>query len=230
MAVKDPNFDFERHVSGLQPGYLIAGLDEVGRGAIAGPVTMGCTILPVHVFDEEEPYFPTGVRDSKLLSEKKRNGLVDPIKEWSEAYGVAHSSSEIIDNLGIMGGLYLAGWSALTKAVNNLAETPNGIVIIIDGPNNLLKWKHPSASEFIPDFGFEIIAYPKVKADMDCVSVACGSVLAKVERDAIMTELHNADPQYHWDKNKGYGSPNHLQAIKESGVNENHRKSYKIFS
>ena len=211
-----PTLDLERELfaSGVR---VLASIDEVGRGAIAGPVTVGV----VAVTDASgEP--PVGIRDSKLLSPARRQALVEPIKAWVTAHAVASATSGEVDEFGIVGALRLAGVRALTE-LESRGVVPD--LVLLDGSHDWLT----SDSLFDDPTGYR--APPvrtQVKGDLTCTSVAAASVLAKVNRDAQMMELDLRFPAYGWLGNKGYGSPGHQQAIRELGVTEFHRVSWNI--
>ena len=211
-----PTMDLERELlaSGVQ---ILASIDEVGRGAIAGPVTVGIVAITAAC---GEP--PAGVRDSKLLSPARRLALVDPIHAWVTAHAVASASSGEVDQLGIVGALRLAGIRALTSLA---AGGVTADLVLLDGSHDWLT----SGSLFDDPSGYG--APPvrtQVKGDLTCASVAAASVLAKVERDGQMTALSERFPAYGWAGNKGYGSPEHQRAIRELGVTEAHRISWNI--
>ena len=211
-----PTLDLERELFASGVGVL-ASIDEVGRGAIAGPVTVGVVAVTV---ESGEP--PVGIRDSKLLSPARRQALVEPIKEWVTAYAVASATSGEVDELGIVGALRLAGVRALTELASR-GVIPD--LVLLDGSHDWLT----SDSLFDDPSGFR--APPvrtQVKGDLTCASVAAASVLAKVNRDAQMKELDSRFPAYGWSGNKGYGAPGHQQAIREQGVTEFHRVSWNI--
>lgn len=211
-----PTLDLERELfaSGVR---VLASIDEVGRGAIAGPVTVGVVVIMPMC---GEP--PEGVRDSKLLSPARRLALVEPIIAWVSAHAVASATSDEVDELGIVGALRLAGVRALT-AINVAGVRPD--LVLLDGSHDWLT----SDSLFDDPTSFQ--APPvrtQIKGDLTCASVAAASVLAKVNRDAQMMELDAKFPAYGWSGNKGYGSPGHQQAIRELGVTEFHRVSWNI--
>ena len=211
-----PTMDLERELfaSGVRS---LASIDEVGRGAIAGPVPVGVVVITPSC---GEP--PEGVRDSKLLSPARRLSLIEPIIAWVTAHAVASATSEEVDELGIVGALRLAGVRAL-MALELSGVTPD--LVLLDGSHDWVT----SDSLFDDPSGFR--APPvrtQVKGDMTCASVAAASVLAKVDRDAQMTMLNERFPAYGWSGNKGYGSPGHQQAIRELGVTEFHRVSWNI--
>lgn len=212
----DPTLDLERELfaSGVR---VLASIDEVGRGAIAGPVTVGVVVISS---DCGEP--PMGIRDSKLLSPARRMALIGPIVTWVSAHAVASASSREIDELGIVGALRLAGVRALTALVSCGVEPD---LVLLDGSHDWLT----SDSLFDDSSGFRPPPVrTQVKGDLTCTSVAAASVLAKVDRDAQMTELDSRFPAYGWSGNKGYGSAGHQQAIRELGVTEFHRVSWNI--
>ena len=211
-----PTLDLERELfaSGVRS---LASIDEVGRGAIAGPVTVGVVVITPSC---GEP--PEGVRDSKLLSPARRLALIEPIIAWVSAHAVASATSGEVDELGIVGALRLAGVRALTE-LEAAGVAPD--LVLLDGSHDWLT----SDSLFDDPMGYR--APPvrtQVKGDLTCASVAAASVLAKVDRDAHMTELDARFPAYGWSGNKGYGSPGHQQAIRELGVTDFHRVSWNI--
>ncbi len=212
----DPTLDLERELfaSGVR---VLASIDEVGRGAIAGPVTVGVVVITKEC---GEP--PSGVRDSKLLSAGRRLALVEPIIGWVTAHAIASASNDEVDEWGIVGALRLAGTRALT-ALESDAVVPD--LVLLDGSHDWLTsdslFDDPSAFRAPP-------VRTQVKGDLTCASVAAASVLAKVDRDSQMTALDAQFPAYGWSGNKGYGSPGHQQAIRELGVTQFHRVSWNI--
>ena len=188
---------------------LIIGLDEVGRGAIAGPVMVGACVL-----EEPRADFPDGLRDSKLISEKKRESLYPAVLEWATV-AVGVSSVEEIESLGINHCLGLAGRRALIE-LYNLGIDVGAATVLVDGSHD---WLSPVLAQ-------PLKVVTKVKADQDCVVVAAASVVAKVTRDRIMTELHDQWDSYGWFTNKGYGSSAHLDALKTHGLSPHHRASW----
>ncbi len=200
---------------------LVAGMDEVGRGALAGPVSVG-----VCVVDESTGRLPRGLRDSKLLAPAAREALCDPIRRWSVASAVGHAGPEEIDSLGIIAALRLAG----TRALATLAA--QGVVpdiVVLDGVHD---WLTPPADLFTQlDDGFGLPTPPvrtQVKGDLRCAVIAGASVLAKCERDAMMRELATAHPAYGWTANKGYSAPDHLAARRALGPSPRHRRSWRL--
>jgi ribonuclease HII len=217
-ASKKPSLRVERQLQ-RQGHRLLAGMDEVGRGALAGPVSVGVVVI-----DETVRSAPTGIRDSKLLSEKARRGLVPRIHRWAVAYAVGHSSPEEIDEVGIMAALRLAG----LRALGALELVPD--LVILDGNHDwltaptdvgLLAFTEPTGPATPP-------VSTMIKADMKCSSVAAASVLAKVERDALMVELGARHPSYGWQLNKGYAAPEHMEALARIGPCDLHRRSWRL--
>lgn len=205
VARPEPTLDVEREffAGGVR---IVAGVDEVGRGAIAGPVTIGVVAIDASVGE-----IPSGLRDSKLMTPKRREAMVPLAKEWGLAWATGSATAQEIDKIGIMSALGLAASRALQK----LGVTPD--VLILDGNSSFLVEE---------DNGPRVVT--RVKADQDCACVSAASVIAKVERDALMTELHEQFPHYGWDGNKGYGAKVHTDAIKTHGLTDLHRKSWNL--
>jgi len=220
---KAPSLRFERELLRTRGVRWLASIDEVGRGALGGPVTVGVVLV-----DLETPSAPTGVRDSKLLSPAARVRLVPKLQRWAPAWSVAHASAEEIDAVGILRALRLAG----ERAFAALPVRPDHV--LLDGSYD---WVSRPAPALFDDDGHPTdpdswVEPPpvtvKVKADMTCSSVAAASVLAKTTRDALMLELAASFPAYGWDLNKGYASPEHLDALRALGPCELHRRSWAI--
>jgi ribonuclease HII len=205
VARPEPTLDVEREffAAGAR---IVAGVDEVGRGAIAGPVTIGVVAIDATVGE-----IPVGLRDSKLMTPKRRDAMVPVAKEWGLAWATGSATAQEIDKIGIMSALGLAASRALQK----LGMTPD--VLILDGNSSFLVEE---------DNGPRVVT--RVKADQDCACVSAASVIAKVERDSLMTELHQQFPHYGWDGNKGYGAKVHTDAIKSHGLTDLHRKSWNL--
>lgn len=178
---------------------LVAGVDEAGRGPLAGPVTAAAVIL-------DPARIPPGIDDSKRLTAAARVALSAAIRGSALAWAVAHASVEEIDTLNILEASHLAMCRALA------ALAPAASCALIDG-NRL-----PRA--------LAIPAQAVVKGDARSLSIAAASILAKVERDAIMHELSRTNPGYGWEKNAGYPSPAHLAALQQRGVTPHHRRSF----
>ena len=202
--VPNPNLKFEK---GLWPVYpLVAGLDEAGRGALAGPVCVGAVILP-----NGDPHLSStlsGVRDSKLLTPLKRDLLAPRIKVTVLTWSVAFASAEEIDALGIIPATRLAAM----RAIELLTQFPDYL---------------------LTDFRLEVpeLDIPQtaiVKGDQKSLSIAAASILAKTVRDELMRGLESQYPNYGLGKHKGYGTQVHRHALKRMGYSSIHRKTFKF--
>ncbi len=194
---------------------VVAGVDEVGRGALAGPVMVGIVAMTRTC---AEP--PVGLADSKLLTAHQREELVAPSRQWATACATGIGTSQEIDEYGILVGLRLAGERALAV----LGIVPD--VVILDGNYNwLVRPQRPPCADGLACTSRIIV---RQKADRDCSSVAAASVIAKVERDAMMRILHEQYPVYQWASNKGYGARVHTDAIKQYGPTHHHRLSWNL--
>lgn len=199
---------------------LVAGMDEVGRGALAGPVSVGVTVVRATT----RPC-PAGLTDSKALSAAARERFEALVQRWAVAWAVGHASAAEIDEVGIIGALRRAGERALSRA-----EAVCGPVaaVLLDGSHD---WLTPPAQGDLfsaDDVGPARAVRTLVKGDLRCASVAGASVLAKCERDRIMTALAAGHERYGWDRNKGYGAPDHLEALRTAGPSEHHRRSWRL--
>ena len=177
---------------------LVCGVDEAGRGPLAGPVCAAAVILPAHVS------IP-GLNDSKKLTDKKRRELFPIIKETAIAYGIAFADEKEIDEINILQATYLA----MERAISQLDKKPE--IALIDG--NRAK-----------DFGVSVETI--VHGDSLSASIAAASVLAKVTRDDYMLEMAQQYPQYSFDVHKGYGTKAHYDALREYGPSPIHRMSF----
>ncbi len=217
MPSKPPSRRLERVL--LASGHrLVAGMDEVGRGALAGPVTVGVVVV-----DDTTGRTPAGLRDSKLLRPHVRERLCGPIRRWARASAVGHAGPDEIDRYGIIAALRMAGNRALAR----LAE--EGVVpdvVVLDGKHDWLT--HPPHMPPLPVSGPQLPVVMRIKGDLTVTSIAAASVLAKCERDAMMTELHETYPAYGWHGNKGYSAPEHAAALREHGPCELHRRSWSL--
>jgi ribonuclease HII len=200
---------------------VVAGVDEVGRGCLSGPVTVGVVVV-----DPDGPRPPRGLRDSKLLTSDMRVALVPRIQRWVLASAVGHAGPEEVDAYGIIAALRLAGH----RAVRALPDRPD--CLLLDGNHDYLT--PPAQLELayrLPDDEL-LPAVPavrtRIKADLTCASVAAASVLAKVTRDALMVELAEQHPGYGWDVNKGYATPFHRQALRRLGPSPLHRLTWRL--
>lgn len=176
----------------------IAGVDEAGRGPLAGPVCAAAVILPEGIYIE-------GINDSKKISEKKREAMFDEICDKALAYSIYSVDNSTIDEINILN----ATFEAMNKAVDGLSLTPD--YVLIDG--NRIK-------------GMELPHETIVKGDAKSISIAAASILAKVSRDRFMREMAVKYPQYGFEKHKGYGTKAHYEAISEHGICEIHRKTF----
>lgn len=178
---------------------MICGIDEAGRGPLAGPVVVASVIMPADSMIE-------GVNDSKKISEKKREKLYDQILEEAISYGVGIIGQDEIDEINILN----ATKKGLTISLQELTQKPD--LIIVDALNNIdtLGTKYESI----------------IKGDAKCYSIAAASIIAKVTRDRIMREWDKVYPQYGFVAHKGYGTVAHIKALKEYGACPLHRKTF----
>ncbi|MFR1518311.1 MAG: ribonuclease HII [Clostridia bacterium] len=183
---------------------LIAGIDEAGRGPLAGPVAAACVILPA------EGPFLKGADDSKKLSEKRREALYDEIRARCISYGVSMVGSARIDEINILQATYEAMREALRTAIS-AAGTSVPERLLVDHVR-------------IP--AVEIAQLPITHGDAMSVSIACASILAKVERDRLMRQYDEQYPQYGFAKHKGYGTRQHYEAIAKYGLCDLHRRTF----
>lgn len=191
---------------------VLVGMDEVGRGALAGPVSVGVVAV-----DLTTRSAPPGLADSKLLTPAARERLAPALARWGVSRGVGHASPEEIDRLGIVGALREAGRRALAA----LAVPAD--LVLLDGSHD---WLSSPGDLFDHEVGPAVVT--RVGADRRCAAVAAASVLAKVERDAIMVALDAEVPGYGWARNKGYGAPDHLAALRARGASAHHRRSWRL--
>lgn len=178
-------------------GY-ICGIDEVGRGPLAGPVVAGAVILPK---DCDILY----LNDSKQLSAKKRDELYDIIMQKAVAVGIGYASHEKIDEINILQATY----EAMREAISKLQVKPD--ILLNDAVT-------------IPQVDIQQV--PIIKGDAKSISIAAASIVAKVTRDRLMVEYDKVYPEYHFSENKGYGSAAHIEALKENGPSPIHRKTF----
>lgn len=187
--------EFENKYSDLA---YVAGIDEAGRGPLAGPVVAAAVILPKDIF---LPF----LNDSKKVTEKRRDVLFDEIKQNAIAYGIGIASNTLIDEINILQATY----EAMREAVNALEKTPD--ILLVDAVH-------------IPDINIKQVGI--VKGDAKSVNIAAASILAKVTRDRLMAEYDKIYPEYGFASNKGYGTATHIAALKEVGPCAIHRKSF----
>lgn len=177
---------------------LICGVDEAGRGPLAGPVYAAAVILPRDAVIEV-------LNDSKKLTEKKREALFDVITERALTYGIASASVEEIEKLNILNATFLA----MNRAIDKLDPIPE--LALIDGNRST---------------GIAMPSRCVVKGDSRCADIAAASILAKVSRDRYMLTLAEKYPQYHFEQHKGYGTKLHYEALREYGPSPEHRPSF----
>lgn len=194
---KKPKIEYEQQM--LEKGYkLIAGVDEVGRGPLAGPVCCACVIMPLDDIID-------GVDDSKKLSEKKREMLFEKIKEKAICYCIEFVSEQEIDKINILE----ATKKCMANAINNMSIMPD--IVLVDAVKNL---------------DTTVQTYSIIHGDALSYNIGAASILAKVARDRLMVELSQKYPEYGFEKHKGYGTKMHIEAIKKYGVLPIHRKSF----
>jgi ribonuclease HII len=224
MTVADPTLRLERRL--LRDGArLVIGCDEVGRGAIAGPVGVGLS-----VFDGHGRRIPLGLRDSKMLAEPKREALHPVVQQWSTAHAVGLASNDEIEQVGIIAALGIAAMRAFAGLLAG-GMVLSDAVVLLDGSHD---WLSPAldrgepvargAAAIAPEV--RPVVTTRVKADRDCAVVAAASVLAKVHRDRVMIAADVEHPGYGWAGNKGYASAEHYAAIDRLGATSLHRMSW----
>jgi ribonuclease HII len=210
-----PSLSFENSFFETGTRFVI-GIDEVGRGSIAGPVAVGVSLLDNQ---RDLSSWPVKLKDSKLITEKTREEIFPLVSSWVSGWAVGMATVEEIETQGIVESLSLAGSRALEQLIRDPALREaiarDGVMLILDGSHN---WLGPRA------LGMPVTV--KTKADRDCVSVACASVLAKVTRDTLMLEIHDQHPMFGLASNKGYASESHISALREHGPSPVHRVSW----
>lgn len=205
------------------PAALVGGMDEVGRGALAGPVCVGVSVIGA---EQLAVGFPPGLNDSKVLTPRRRVALVAPLQSWVKDFAIGEATNTEIDELGIMAALRLAGWRALNQldARGNLPQK-----LLLDGNVDYLQAPRET-NLFDSDWHLMNPTQPEVQTlihgDRQSATVAGAAVLAKVYRDAFMSGLE--DPGYGWNHNAGYGTKEHREAIRRLGVSRWHRQTWKL--
>lgn len=189
---------FERRLLQAHPNYIIAGIDEAGRGPIAGPVVAAAVVLP------EDTRHWVAVNDSKCLNQKQREELAELIRQESRAYAIASLSPAEIDHFNI----YQASRLAMTQAVEKLSPQPN--YLLIDAMTIDLTLPQEAL----------------IKGDQRSLSIAAASILAKVFRDQVMMDYDQQFPEFGWAVNKGYPTRDHLNALNKYGYTDLHRQSF----
>lgn len=206
--------DLSQETAFAEQGYrYLFACDEVGRGAIAGPVAIGLVLLRLPALPH-----PASIRDSKLVSEKKRPAAAADAASWVDEHAVGYATAAEIDEFGIMRGLAFAAARAKQTLLDRVGKLAlEDTVLLLDGSHNYLRGE----TELFPE---RIVV--RQKADRDCASVAAASLLAKTERDELMAELAALHPDYGWERNKGYGSASHREVIERIGPSDQHRLSW----
>jgi ribonuclease HII len=197
-------------------------MDEVGRGALAGPVTVGAVAVRL-----DTPTAPKGLHDSKLLTPDQRERLVPRIRRWAPAWGVGHASNDEIDRWGILCALRVAGLRALEDLGERAAAHVTAEQVILDGSYDWLR-RPPLPGSVTPRVAQPGSVHLMVRADRRCAAVAAASVLAKVDRDRFMVALGREDDRFGWVDNKGYAAPEHRAALREHGPGRWHRRSWNL--
>ncbi|GAA3376528.1 ribonuclease HII [Streptomyces sannanensis] len=199
MPYEPPTHTVERSIRATTGARIIAGVDEVGRGAWAGPVTVCAAVTGLR-----RP--PAGLTDSKLITPKRRTELAGQLEEWVTAHALGHASPEEIDGMGMTAALRLAA----ERALEGLPVRPDAV--ILDGKHDYLgePWQVRTV----------------IKGDRSCVVVAAASVIAKVRRDAMMAELGEEYAAFDFAANAGYPSPAHKAALEQWGPTPHHRLSW----
>ena len=192
-----PDLSIENGYSGV-----VIGVDEAGRGPLAGSVVAGAVIL-------DPSNIPDGINDSKKLSVKKRDSLYNVLIK-NAICGIGIASVEEIDEVNILNATYLAMNRAISEVMKQCAEPPT--IALIDGNKIPKNCPCPAVSV--------------VKGDTKSLSIAAASIIAKVTRDKMMLELHEKHPEYQWDSNSGYGTKAHREALDKHGITEHHRKTF----
>jgi ribonuclease HII len=204
-----PTFVLESEL--LERGAVtVIGCDEVGRGALAGPVAVGMVMV-----DATVGAWPDGLKDSKLLPEPTRVRLAPQCESWALRHAVGMASAEEIDRHGITACLAMAGARAFAALLESGARV-DGAQIVLDGNHDYLSRALPA----------RVPVLPRIKADRSCASVAAASVIAKVTRDTLMIEHDLTFPGYAWAGNKGYASRAHLDALARLGPSALHRRTW----
>ena len=198
------NPTLEEEIALFEQGYFfVAGLDEAGRGCLAGPVVAAAVVLPLA--DSELAARLSGVRDSKQISSQERERLNEVIRRHALAVGVGFGSVELIDERNILQATKCAMRSALDQLLFPVQALLLDALLLPDIP--------------LPQRSI-------IKGDTRCLSIAAASIVAKVSRDRLMLQLHEAYPAYGFNQHKGYGTAAHLEALQKHGVTPHHRRSF----
>lgn len=215
MPVSIPSLDIERGLLTCSSAQVLIAIDEVGRGALAGPLTIGAVAI-----DMRTPEAPGGVRDSKALSAKRRAEIAPQVREWAAASVVVDVPPGRIDESGIVRALGEGAVEAIRLVLESC--TPSGahpdVVVLLDGHHDFISPVEPSYA-----------VHTVVKGDATCASIAAASIIAKVHRDSLMVDLHDEFPEYGWSRNVGYGTKEHRRGLQLAGVSVHHRRSWRLF-
>lgn len=199
MITKEEMLNFENEYT-LKGYNIIAGMDEAGRGPLAGPVVCACAIMPL-----DSDKIIEGVNDSKKLTPKKRDELYEKIKDTAVCYSIQKVDNKTIDKINILNATRFG----MQNCVKNLKVKPDFVLI-----------------DYIVGLELDVPNIPIVKGDAKSYSIACASILAKVYRDRLMEELDNKYPEYNFKKHKGYGTKEHIENLKKFGKCEIHRNTF----
>ncbi len=210
--VQSPTLELERTL--VSDHRWIIACDEVGRGALAGPVVIGASWFETAALPTE---VPEGLRDSKLIPEKRRAEMAERAAAWAPASALGWASAQEVDDVGIIRALGLAAMRAIT-ALPVTGLIPADGIVLLDGNHDYIS----------PAGGWDHRVRTVIKGDRDCATISSASVIAKVARDDHMVDLHQVEPVYGWDRNKGYGSAAHRAAIDAHGLSRHHRASWAI--
>ncbi|SDO80552.1 RNase HII [Microbacterium sp. ru370.1] len=208
----EPTLTLERRL--LKQHAIVIACDEVGRGALAGPVAVGAAVIDPA---RSRKRVPAGLRDSKLVPEARRPEVAARAAAFVQHSAVGWASSVEVDEIGIIRALGLAAVRAIAD-LRAHGVVPEEALVILDGNHDYITPAGESG----------LTVRPVIKADRDCASAAAASVIAKVARDTLMTGLHDDLPAYGWARNKGYASLDHREAISAHGMSMHHRHSWAI--
>lgn len=203
-----PDFSFEEKYWSQNYAFVV-GVDEVGRGSLAGPLVAAAVVFDSSTINNIKSF---GIDDSKRLTSKKRKDLSEKIKEVAISWVIAESSVDCINEMGIVGANYLAMENAVEKLKKKISDS---YFILVDG----YQIKNREGKNLQNQLSL-------VKGDQRSISIAAASIIAKVYRDDLMTKLAKEYSMYDWQKNKGYGTKFHLDAIKKFGATIHHRKDF----
>lgn len=229
-----PTLDMERALA-AEGHAVVVGFDEVGRGALAGPAMVGCAAVRASRLPGLA--VPDHLADSKMLTERRRETMFEPLKAWVDAWAVGEVSAHEIDDWGISYALGVAALRALDQVERSLglgegsASTVSGVSVgaILDGPNDYITKAFGTFDAPMVPVAPQVVT--RVKGDQHCATVAAAAVIAKVTRDRLMMRLAQEHPEwdaYGWARNKGYGSAAHRAAIAELGTTPYHRLSWHL--